>query len=77
MNLFRDHLLFLDTDGEALSFPFKDVLGINMHNDEKMEFYYQDSLFRFDSRNKRISLYKWYQTIRMLQEQVNKRSEPA
>ena len=68
VTLYSDHLVFLDSDGESLSFSFSEMVGINMHNDEKLEFYFRNSLFRVDSRNKRISLYKYYRVIQYLQE---------
>ncbi len=72
MQLFYDHLLFLDNEGEILSFPFDDILGINMHNGEKMEFYFRDTLFRLDCDNKRVSLYKWYNFIKFFQDYKGK-----
>jgi hypothetical protein len=47
-------------ENREMAFFLNKIEGLNMHNEEKLEFYYDDTLFRFDSEYERVSLYKWY-----------------
>lgn len=65
--LYKDSMVFASEDKKDLVFSLEKMEGVNMHNNEKLEFYYQDTLFRFDSEDSRKSLYKWYCFITTLQ----------
>lgn len=71
LRLFSDRLEF-SADGSDTVFRFSvgEIMGANVHEDEKLEFYHQDTLYRFDSDNKRISMYKWFLSIQDLQNPV-------
>jgi 1-acyl-sn-glycerol-3-phosphate acyltransferase len=68
LQLYRDRIIFRpEGTTEELTFPMAEIEGINVHEDEKLEFYHMNTLYRFDSENKRISMYKWYLCVRNLQ----------
>ncbi len=60
LSLYSDRLRFLPRENREMAFFLNKIEGLNMHNEEKLEFYYDDTLFRFDSEHVRVSLYKWY-----------------
>ena len=71
LSLFSDRLMFETGDSDSsFTFPIPEIMGANVHEDEKLEFYHNDTLFRIDSENKRLSMYKWYLCITDLQNPV-------
>ncbi len=67
IRLFSDTLLFIEDNGEKAEFPLQEIRGANIQNNEKLEFYYRDELYRFDGRKNRISVYKWFLVMTRLQ----------
>ena len=63
-----ENLAFISGDGAASAFSLADIKGINMHNKENLEFYFNDTLYNFSSDNKRASLYKWYNAVVAMRE---------
>ena len=71
LSLYSDRLVFESEDiEEAFLFPIEKILGTNVHEDEKLEFYCNDTLYRIDSKNKRLSMYKWFLCISDLRNPV-------
>lgn len=65
--LYLDRVEFRPSDDEDYSFPIPNIEGLNVQEDEKLEFYYKNTLFRIDSENERTSMYKWFLCISKLQ----------
>ena len=59
--LMRDRILF-----RKRSFPLSKILGLNVQNREKLEFYCDNSLFRLDFLEPRASSYKWMKAAQFL-----------
>lgn len=71
LQLFNDRIEFHDGEKSAsFTFPIQKIEGANVHEDEKLEFYLDDTLYRIDSENKRLSMYKWFLCIKDLQQPV-------
>jgi 1-acyl-sn-glycerol-3-phosphate acyltransferase len=64
--LYPNKISFTPNDNTELTFWLEKISGLNMHNEEKLELYYNDTLFRFDSEDKRKSMYKWFNFIQIL-----------
>jgi 1-acyl-sn-glycerol-3-phosphate acyltransferase len=58
------NLYFLNDLDNKLVFNFNDLIGLNIQYNNKLEFYYKDTLFRFDF--KKVSAYKWLKSIQIL-----------
>jgi len=67
LQLYTDGIVFSASGGD-LSFSIDEITGLNVQNEEKLEFYHKDNLFRFDSKDRRVSIYKWYCCLKLLQE---------
>ncbi|MCF7937231.1 MAG: 1-acyl-sn-glycerol-3-phosphate acyltransferase [Spirochaetales bacterium] len=69
---FLDRIVVHIVDGsgedQIREFSVPDIQGINVQNKEKLEFYYNWVLYRFDFENPRISSYKWFKTVQLVQE---------
>ncbi len=48
-------------------FDIRKIAGINVQNNEALEFYYGDVLFRLDFFRRRVSSYKWMLSVNFLQ----------
>ncbi len=68
MMLFRDRIVARPGSVE-LDFPVRSVEGINVQNNEHLEFYVADTLYRVSSVNPRGNTYKWDLAVRYLQGQ--------
>lgn len=64
--LMRDRIAFQGQRGEQLSFLHSRIRGMNVQNREKLEFYYDNGLYRLDFRNPRASPYAWTKTTEFL-----------
>ncbi|MGA2641548.1 MAG: lysophospholipid acyltransferase family protein [Spirochaetia bacterium] len=64
--LMRDRILFYPNAGGPRSFFHSKIRGMNVQNGEKLEFYYDNALFRLDFRSARASPYKWTKTVEIL-----------
>ncbi len=66
--LMRDRIVFHPDAGAARSFFHGKIQGMNVQNREKLEFYYDNALFRLDFRGERASSYKWTKAVEILAE---------
>ena len=67
LRLFRDRLDVQGRDGRSATFAISLIQGANVQNGEKLEFYYEGSLYRLDFPNPRVSSYMWVKAIELLQ----------
>jgi 1-acyl-sn-glycerol-3-phosphate acyltransferase len=65
-SLMRDRIVFLSNVDVRRSFFHTRIQGMNVQNREKLEFYYENALYRLDFRNERASPYKWTKTVETL-----------
>jgi 1-acyl-sn-glycerol-3-phosphate acyltransferase len=71
LSLYSDRVEFeSEASDQNFVFPVREIEGANVHEDEKLEFYHDDTLYRIDSKNKRLSMYKWFLCISDLQNPV-------
>lgn len=71
--LFSDKLVFVDAGtGIAREFSVPEIEGINVQNNENLEFYHRDSLYKIRNRNRRGNSYKYYAAIRHLRRKVDR-----
>jgi len=66
LQLPADSLLFTNLQGEKIRFDFAQISGLNVQQNDKLEFYYQNMLYRFIFQP-RVSAYKWLKGIELLQ----------
>lgn len=67
VTLTRNNLsLYLD-GGRTLEFPLAALEGINVQNNEHLEFYVSNSLYRLTTVSPRGNTFKWYYAIQVLQ----------
>ncbi len=65
--LFSDKLVFVDAEnGAGREFAIPEIEGINVQNNENLEFYHHDSLFRIRNLRRRGNSYKYFAAIRHL-----------
>jgi len=62
----NNNLIFLDNSGEEKIFYINNISGLNIQYNNKLEFYYQDILYRIIPADKTISAYKWQKTIELI-----------
>ncbi|MDD4296978.1 MAG: lysophospholipid acyltransferase family protein [Ruminiclostridium sp.] len=60
VELFFDKVVFTPEKGMAYSFPLDKLTGMNIQNNNKFEFYYEDNLYRFRFTTQHKSVYKYY-----------------
>jgi 1-acyl-sn-glycerol-3-phosphate acyltransferase len=60
-------VLFRSASGTVRRFPMNEIDGANVQNGEKLEFYFNNELFRLDFGNPRTSAYKWLRAILHMQ----------
>ncbi len=84
LSLFSNRLVFQSRsgrlhDGSPIErvFDVSRMEGINVQNNENMEFYYDDDLFRIRNSNRRGNSYKWYVAIREFQRRHSEVDEEA
>lgn len=65
LQLLCDSLLFLSLHGDKLRFPLEEITGLNVQHNDKLEFYHQDTLYRFIFKP-HVSAYKWTKGIELL-----------
>ena len=64
--LMKDRIAFHVQGGELVGFLYSRIRGMNVQNREKLEFYYDNDLYRLDFRNPRASPYAWTKTTEFL-----------
>jgi 1-acyl-sn-glycerol-3-phosphate acyltransferase len=68
MTLYADRIE-VHPDGGELVFPVRSVEGINVQNNEHLEFYVEDTLYKVSPVDPRGNTYKWDLAVRYLQNQ--------
>jgi 1-acyl-sn-glycerol-3-phosphate acyltransferase len=69
LGLYIDRLEFGTLKGEQIRFPLEELSGINVQDQERLEFYHGDSTYRFTFAGERVSAYKWLNALFMLKNQ--------
>ena len=64
--LTRERILFHGESGLSWSFPLAGLQGMNVQNQEKLEFYHERVLYRLDFSDPRASSYKWTRAVASL-----------
>lgn len=52
-------ITYMKVDGSTLFFPFSQITGANVQNNERLEFYHDHTLYSFQSKTKQFSAYQW------------------
>lgn len=68
IELHPDRIVLLPEDGPMEAFALRDVVGINVQNNERLEFYAHDNLFKITVLDPRGCTYKWDLAVRYMQE---------
>lgn len=66
--LYTDRIEFVPLRRPKLVFPLDQVAGMNVQNNERLEFYSGGTLFRFHFASRRVSSYKWVSACSALRE---------
>lgn len=67
IELHPDRIAVTPQDGERFDFPIDRIVGINVQNNERLEFYAHDDLYRFTVLDPRGCTYKWDLAVRFMQ----------
>ncbi|WP_455383428.1 lysophospholipid acyltransferase family protein [Salinispira pacifica] len=54
-----DGLLYRTHGGRSLLFPFSGMSGVNVQNQERIEFYYEGTLYSFQTTTRQLCSYQW------------------
>lgn len=65
--LYPDHLRFISSSGAETVFPIALLHGLNIQYNDRFEFYFDKTLYRFVFDGKIVSAYLWVQAMRMVQ----------
>lgn len=57
--LYADRIEFVPLRRRRLVFPLDQIAGMNVQNNERLEFYFGGTLFRFHFASRHVSSYKW------------------
>jgi len=60
VELFFDRIVFTGEKGTVYSFPLDKITGANVQNNNKFEFYFNESLYHFKFTTQHKSVYKYY-----------------
>jgi 1-acyl-sn-glycerol-3-phosphate acyltransferase len=66
LTLYSDRIEFGSRRGERFVFPVRGVEGINVQHHERLEFYFEGSLFQFRFRRRGDSAYKYQEAVKIL-----------
>ena len=69
--LYFDRFEFIPEKGEHYIFPLSEITGMNIQNNNKFEFYYKDTLYRFKFNTQHKSVYKYQLGINIVRS-INK-----
>ncbi|MBP7176575.1 MAG: 1-acyl-sn-glycerol-3-phosphate acyltransferase [Thermoclostridium sp.] len=75
VELFFDRIVFTPERGDNYVFPIDRITGVNVQNNNKFEFYYEDNLYRFKFTTQHKSVYKYelaFKLIAKMNEQKEK-----
>jgi 1-acyl-sn-glycerol-3-phosphate acyltransferase len=59
VELYADRIALVAETGETESLPINEIRGMNVQNNERLEFYSGEDLFRFTPSDPRACTYKW------------------
>lgn len=65
--LYADKITYSSHDCTDIIFHVPDINGINVQANNNLEFYYKNTLYSIGFETKRISSYKWVETVRLMQ----------
>lgn len=74
LTLFHDRMLFVTLFAKPVIFDIRLIRGINVQDNEKLEFYYEDILYRLHFPEF-VSTYKWATAVQFLQKEYGIESE--
>ncbi|HUX13655.1 MAG TPA: hypothetical protein VMW87_11550, partial [Spirochaetia bacterium] len=66
LSLHSDGLLYTSRDGGTRLFPFGEIGGANVQNNERLEFYHDRTLFSFRSATRQSSSYQWVNALTVM-----------
>lgn len=64
--LYFDRFEFKSVNGDIYSFPLDEVSGMNIQNNNKLEFYYKNTLYRFRFTTQHKSVYKYELAVNII-----------
>jgi 1-acyl-sn-glycerol-3-phosphate acyltransferase len=67
MGLFCDRIEIYPEGGGTVTFPIDDLYGIHVQNQDRLEMYFQDVLYRYNFMTRKVSAYKWMTALEVLQ----------
>ncbi len=68
VELFHDRFVFTPKKGSIYTFPLHKLSGMNVQNNNKYEFYYEDILYRFRFTTQHKSIYKYELAVQIIKE---------
>ncbi|MFW5696092.1 MAG: 1-acyl-sn-glycerol-3-phosphate acyltransferase [Alkalispirochaeta sp.] len=71
LQFFPETIVFLPEDGDRWEFPVAEIEGMNVQNNEHLEFYCYNSLYRVTTVDPRGNTYKWDAAVRHMQERAS------
>lgn len=66
VELYFDRFEFIPEKGNRYSFPLDEISGMNIQNNNKFEFYYDNTLYRFKFTTQHKSVYKYELAINII-----------
>ncbi|MFW5828216.1 MAG: hypothetical protein ACOCU4_08990, partial [Alkalispirochaeta sp.] len=71
LEFYPETIYFYPAQGPPWEFPVREIEGINVQNNEHLEFYCYNSLYRVTSVNPRGNTYKWDVAVRHVQQRTS------
>jgi 1-acyl-sn-glycerol-3-phosphate acyltransferase len=71
LEFYPETIYFYPEQGPPWEFPVREIEGINVQNNEHLEFYCYNSLYRVSSVNPRGNTYKWDVAVRHVQQRTS------
>ncbi|MEX2444938.1 MAG: 1-acyl-sn-glycerol-3-phosphate acyltransferase [Alkalispirochaeta sp.] len=71
LQFFPEMIRFYPDNGESWEFPVADIEGMNVQNNEHLEFYCYNGLYRVTAVNPRGNTYKWDVAVRHVQQHAS------
>lgn len=77
VEMYFDRIVLSPEKGSEYVFPIDKLIGVNIQNNNKFEFYYNDNLYRFKFTTQHKSVYKYALACRLIEKISNKTSEKS
>ena len=61
----EDRLIIEGDAGQPMHFMFRKLDGLNIHFHHKLDFFYEDKLYRLEFYEPRTSAYKWLKMVQI------------